>query len=451
MITDNIAAAQENFSTTTPEPSAPAVPSPAVRPASGRVPTGAIGRVLGSANGHDAVSAVYLLAVRCQSGPYRYGLNLATVRRTAPDFGRRRFDEALVLLRHAGVMERHQPHPRGFAVDRIVGHGGAYVRVMASWLTAEPAAVALALVALMSPRPMRPADAAARLGITAPSTVRRITAAALACGAIESGTGPRAERLIGRPGTMPTQADRGGGQKRVSHFGVRTPPLIESTPTERGYSTPKGVRARQVGVLRDWQASKNGLVRVIASTAIDPADLAALRADHSLSGWLDALRRHGGAPSAVASPRGWMQATEIAASLASHFSERDDAPEGVEIMHGLARIVAELHRDGAAINGMSIVAVRAAHTIKWEHDWPSRLDADALAETTDLAAAILSAWDARGLDHDSESLTGLDGLEALADLVGRNGEAAVMSAARRCPPPREGYHVSRWAWLVNPR
>jgi hypothetical protein len=91
----------------------------------------------------------------------------------------------LKLLKAAGIIRRWQEGRRSFAIERLASTASRnYIEIDAAHLSQPAKVVAFILAAKLSPEPTRPAELCKRFGICSDATVRKITEAAIAAGAV---------------------------------------------------------------------------------------------------------------------------------------------------------------------------------------------------------------------------------------------------------------------------
>ena len=77
-----------------------------------------------------------------------------------------------------------------------------YTKIEAALLALPTKVVAFILAANLSPKPALPAELCGRLGISSDATIRKITEAAIASGAVAVWRPRKGSHLVGRPGTV---------------------------------------------------------------------------------------------------------------------------------------------------------------------------------------------------------------------------------------------------------
>ena len=138
-------------------------------------------------HGHASATAVKLLAIKSwheyQTGT-THTLNKDHVK-IHYGIGWRRFREGIWVLTRAGVLlERVQKNHRTFATEVLAPASKHYVEVDAELLECKPVLLAFIVVVNLSPRPMLPAKAASRFGITSATTIRDLRDKATELGAV---------------------------------------------------------------------------------------------------------------------------------------------------------------------------------------------------------------------------------------------------------------------------
>jgi hypothetical protein len=200
--------------------------APAMREPFVRVPNVLLGKLLDG--GRASAYAAHLLAIKARHGAgfalqeTRVGCTYGT--------GRRGFRQGIARLRDVGAIttaERGSPDTPSRRPQRWRGRPGRPRRPWAAeammqilqpgergWvalperLLAEDAfVVGMVLTVLLSPRAIRAAEAAARIGVTSRTTIARLVKAAVATKAVVRTEGPRGAILLERPTTV-AQATR---------------------------------------------------------------------------------------------------------------------------------------------------------------------------------------------------------------------------------------------------
>lgn len=159
-----------------------------------KVPVDAIGRLLDG--GRSSIAALHLLAIKCAYPP-TWSLSEGFVRRQY-GIGRHRFRSGIDRLKKTGVLSRVR-RDRGYCTEQINFRSPRFVPFPRRLLRQPSTVVAMVLVTFLSPTPTRRNDAAHRLGIRSATTVRELTNAVIATGAVAWVEGKHGEIHFGRP------------------------------------------------------------------------------------------------------------------------------------------------------------------------------------------------------------------------------------------------------------
>ena len=161
-----------------------------------RVPNVVLGKILDG--GRDGAHAVKLLAIKASKGP-GFVLNEHYCRRKY-GLSRRAFQAGLAHAKKCGVLEREQ-HGRCYATEKALDDGsGRFVLIDEALLTRSSSLLAFILAVNLRPDPMRPADAARRIGVKSAATIRKLTQEAVDAGAIAKSVDSRRTVLVARKG-----------------------------------------------------------------------------------------------------------------------------------------------------------------------------------------------------------------------------------------------------------
>jgi hypothetical protein len=109
----------------------------------------------------------------------------------------RRFSDAIRLLKDAKLLRRTQ-QGQGFAREQLSKHSDNFVEIEERVHHANSRVVAFIVVTNLSPKPLSPAKAAGRFGVTSPTTIRKLVRAALHLDAISAGIGTNGRDAIAR-------------------------------------------------------------------------------------------------------------------------------------------------------------------------------------------------------------------------------------------------------------
>jgi len=207
------------------------------------VPTKLLGMVLD--RGSASAYAAHLIAIKRSKGS-GFVLNEHHCRKTY-GISRRGFQLGMRVLTATKVLNRTQ-RARRYAVETLAHPGRNYILIPEMVLCQPSKLVAFVLVANMAPKPMRPADAARRIGINtrgkARGATRELTNAAIGQGLVASAVVARGAILIARRGhqfnlvenvpaeIMPTDLDPTHSSKKDCTINERL-----SQQTDRGYAS----------------------------------------------------------------------------------------------------------------------------------------------------------------------------------------------------------------------
>lgn len=163
------------------------------------MPNNFIGKLLD--RGKPSAAAIKLLAIKfALGGP---GFVVSKHRAAAHGMGWREYRSGLKLLKAAGIIRRWQDGRRSFPTERLITAASRnYVEIDAGLLGQPASVVAFILAANLSPKASRPAELGRRIGISSPATVRGITKAAIATGAVAVSRPRKGPHLVARPGTV---------------------------------------------------------------------------------------------------------------------------------------------------------------------------------------------------------------------------------------------------------
>lgn len=212
-----------------------------------RIPTALLGKILD--HGKASASAVHLLAIKC--APEWSGFVLSEGRVTGRDrvtklknyeISGRGFQEGIKVFKECGALERWQSGRRTYAKERLIGDGDGFILVDKEALKLPSKQLAFELAVSLSTNPVRPAEAAERIGITSVNTVRKLTRAAIAGGRIASNVTPRGMILLARRDF----------KFEVPNAGVKNVPT-KNVPTK---NVPAH-RTREIGTEHERRAQSN--------------------------------------------------------------------------------------------------------------------------------------------------------------------------------------------------
>jgi hypothetical protein len=193
-----------------------------------RVPNNYIGKLLDQ--GKSSPAALKLLAIKYALG----GAGFVVSQRRAAKYGmsRREYRAGLKLLKEGNILARWQEGQRSYASERLLTAASRnYTEIEAALLVLPAKIVAFILAANLSLKPTRPAELCRRIGITSDATIRKITEAAIASGAISVWKPTKGPHLVARPGTVFDGVEEGRPVK-VEPTKNGTPLINREIPSE---------------------------------------------------------------------------------------------------------------------------------------------------------------------------------------------------------------------------
>ncbi|MGE8942006.1 hypothetical protein ACO2I3_08845 [Leptospira interrogans] len=194
-----------------------------------KVPNTLIGRLLD--NGRPTSAALHLLAIECSRT--RWTLNEKHVNRSY-GIGPRRFPSA-IKLDQTGVLNRKR-QGRTWCKETLMAAGDGFVMLSRDVVEQPSNVVAMVLVLLLSPVPLRREDTARRLGITSPTTIRELSRDVIGTGAVGHFIGDAGARYLDRPAVAQNCAQQiRADQKRARTLEkVVSPPKAKDRPIQMG-------------------------------------------------------------------------------------------------------------------------------------------------------------------------------------------------------------------------
>ncbi len=427
-----------------------------------RIPASLVGRVLD--NGKPGMYAVHLLAIKCSKGK-GYALN-ETAARKLFGIGERTFRTGLALLKKTGVLVRHQPNRRAFAVEclAIVPANVFHVTIPDHTLTADSAVVAFGLAVAISPTARRPAEVARRIGITSTVATRKALRAAEALGLVIVYRDQSDAIRVSRPEEMhPNYTAIEGDVKNVGAINVGAINVGAHSTGKEDHST-KGERT---------QNPENTYIPANA----EPCDLLSLSDWRKHQGILD-ISQHGDPLGYFSPPDGEAIAGREFAGLVTYFggecprhlttafaveqitvlatacmslaSDQGEMLMFADAIRGIAHRTAEALKQGKVIRSLAFIALpilKASHSgnTDWANEFPSPLLGGHQAAYFDWARRMFEVLQGRGVSVNAELLT-TRRIEALQDLLRNFSQDTVTEAARTATVP-EGRSICGWLHL----
>lgn len=160
-----------------------------------RIPSSAIAAVLDQ--GRASAVAAHLIAIKASKGP-RFVLNEHHCR-LHHGVKRDAFQAGIRLAKASGALRRRR-QGRKFATEQPLAESGRYILMSESILAERSALVGFVAAICLATGEVRPKEAAARVGITSPATIRKLTEAALATGDVIERRGARGTIVLARRG-----------------------------------------------------------------------------------------------------------------------------------------------------------------------------------------------------------------------------------------------------------
>lgn len=430
-----------------------------------RVPTAMLGKVFD--HGKESAYAAHLLAIKCSKGP---GFTL-NERHCAREYGisRKSFQAGIRIMRNAGVLMRQQPSHRDFAVEKIAEHGSSYVLVSSELLKSPSKVVAFVLAVSLSPEPIRPGDAAKRIGLTSRATIHGLADKAISHGCASNSASPPTPILLARRGfnfglyeNRPAKNEP--AKKRPTHRVCKKDTEICKKDTEKGnlmYGTRscerddtkaiswpfKGKEADWI-VLKDWKTSSYWRDRGFASDG-------ETKTGFSHEDWKRCLDYYGGAPSHLYTPNAHAQALEIVQELVEISGE---CPILFTAMQAFAFWVCRAVAAGKSVKSFAFIAEELARRCddgdtSWLFDIPTRLDQSEFESAYALAqSAVKILEDGKARIHLRELLS-TQRVERLAIMLRKHTHNSIISGITWCIShrmlPEDRSWLCGWTWFEN--
>lgn len=436
-----------------------------------RVPCNLLGMVLDQ--GRGSIYAAHLLAIKCSKGP-GFVLNEQHVAGVY-GIGRKTFQAGIRILKRCEVMARKQTG-RAFAVENLAEPSRNFVSVSETLLQAKSAEIAFVLAVNLSPVPVRPADAAKRIGIKDRGTVRRMVGVAIehACASNEA-TAP-IPILLARCGynfelVKNGPAKNGPAKNRPAHsnckkgteygrgaqksekqlpYRTRNPDGFSGTDDTEDFAVPAKGKT-ELGpewiVLKDWRTSMFWRDRCDASSSDKEEE------GCSLEAWRRCLAWCGGAPGHVATPHAHRQVLEISHELTALL---DLNGEIAVAMQALAFWICRAHAAGKTIRSLAFIAEELARRCDegddtWLYDIPPCIPAAEFESAAKLAKQAADALRSYGIAIDRRSLLSTQRVEMLACMIRQHTHGGVVAGINHATEnglkPDEGRRISGWSWF----
>lgn len=437
------------------------------------IPSVLLGKVLDS---DDAGHAIKLLGIKKLYGS-GFVLNERSCRKHF-NMSRWAFQAGMRLLKARGALVREQ-RGRGFAKEEPLDRGnGRYVLIDKKLLTKRSALIGF-IAAVNLPRdPIRPHEAAARIGITSRSTIRKLVAEALAAGAIGKGARDRSTILVGRKSqefdlvknrpakfqpakNHPTHRGMEEGhsimQDRTLYSVNR---LSHGTHLRAGNALKKDFEDEEVQdfsrdpdwiALKDWRSGEWFAEREMHAT--DPPKFSDYPTIGQWEEWLTHFSSD--VPGHILRPEAHRQAVEIAHEIEAHWAANYLIAKA-DAFHALAVWVARACEEGRSIRSFGFIAERLLRQLDDEdtssvENRPAWYDDQDMAEAASLANQMLDELSETEIDVCRERLVSTSGLEELLAMIRQYGTGPILEGLRcsieRDHRPGDGKRWFGWRWL----
>ena len=422
-----------------------------------RIPASLIGRVLD--NGKAGMYGVHLLAIKCSKGT-GYSLN-ETAARKLFGIGERTFRAGLALLKKTGVLVRHQPNRRAFAVEALIAvpANAFHVTISDRTLTASSAVVAFGLAVAISPTARRPAEVAQRIGITSIVAARKALRAAEALGLVVVYRDEREAIRVGRPGeTNLRNAHIEGGVKNVGAINVGAHSTGKEDHSTKGARSqkrentyiPANAEPCALLSLSDWR-NHQGILDIAQHG--DPLGYFGPPDGETISGsGFAELVAYFGAecPRHLTTAFAIQQIRELAAACMSCASNNDASLMFADAVRGIAHRTAEAVKSRKVIRSLAFIAlpiIKASHdgNVDWANEYPSPSLGDQQPAYIYWARRMFEILEERGVGVADELLT-TRRIEALPRLLREFSQDTVTVAARTVAVA-EGQSICGWPYL----
>ncbi len=176
-----------------------------------KIPNEFIGRLLD--HGKATITALHLLAIKLSRTGFT--LNEVHVNRTY-GIGPRRFPSAIALMKRTGVLTRER-QGRTFCKETLTTARDGFVMLPRDVLAQSSNVVAMVLVVLLSPAPVRREEAARRLGIRSATTIRQLTREVIDTGAVDHFVGDAGVVYLSRPSPAQNCAHQNCADQKRGH------------------------------------------------------------------------------------------------------------------------------------------------------------------------------------------------------------------------------------------
>lgn len=429
-------------------------------PAFTRVPTKLLGAVLDG--GLASAYAAHLLAIKASKGR-GFVLN---ERHVAKGFGisRRAFQSGIALMKRRKVLERRS-NGRSYAVEQPLTTDGGYVLIEDILLRQPSKLLAFVLVVRASPRPMRPVEAARRIGLRSAPTAHKLAREAIELDAITSGKGQAGELLVARRGydfSSLVSVNKNETQKNdpenndASHRSMEEVLQATEESHDNGNELSNSTLSRRFDEdtfddsanpstewmnLADWRDSGFAREWEWNSDRDAPNSM-------SLSWWWLWLDAFGAKAGHLRTPTVHRQALALAHELEAtdEYGQFDRQEAMVGIAFAIGRAVAA----GKTIRSLGFIAQRLLMATKsgdasWVVDRRSCLPDQRFIEMSALADRLLSELKHRGVLIDEWHLVATMEIEWLEYLVRKYGRDLLGRAVSSMVPDDAGEKL--WSWL----
>ncbi len=449
-----------------------------------RIPVNLLGKILD--HGKVSAHAAHLLAIKCSKGP-GFVLNEHFCRRKH-GIGRKAFRAGIRLLKHRKVLDREQPDHHDYAVEKLIEPSIRFIAADEHLLDKPDAnLIAFVLAINLSPAPIRPEQAARRIGVKSRPTIRKLTKAAIAGGWVEHATGAHGQKWLARKGVAIDLARLGGTifcqlerqmEKKVPAKKVPTHSYSkEGTESESEAQKLKAVEyGTRPGERGETLHSEKDEGRALPAKPLAPQPTAGASARREAAGarqgdavdrvtvladwkrcdlwrkrdfvfdgvlqpydpglWRAMLADYGGAPEHVCTPAACRQALEIAHELLARCEiEPDGITVGV-VMQALAHYVAEAHFEDKPIRSLAFIVEPLVHRVDVSDgsclfDIPTRFEMKEFEVAARLAEQAVHCFETRGYDIDCDMLLSTAEVEILLLAIRRYGVHEIIFKLQR--------------------
>ncbi len=354
-----------------------------------KIPNELIGRLLD--HGKPTSTALHLLAIKLSRMDWT--LNEVHVNRVY-GIGPRRFPSAIALMKRTGVLTRKR-QGRTFCTETLAAAGDGFVMLPRDVLAQPSNVVAMILVVLLSPVPVRREDAARRLGITSPTTIRALTRKVIIPGAVRHFVGDAGAIYLARPVIAQNCAHQIRADQKCARTleMVGSPGKTEDTPLQMGTTVQPAAETAPRSIERllneafdhrrilGWMLdTEERVISDLADVAPDlVAEVSAAVCDEELA---QRIHTHTFArvDPLILSAAG-LAAVRLFAAAIRQYHKNVDAAYAVDlVVDAISHLIA--NRDGR-LNSLEVIGRRIAYALATEQDrivaggWPFDPDEDA--------------------------------------------------------------------------